>query len=61
MYSKPYLTKLFDTADDYIKGCLIFCQGDLFKKGVDEEIVWQWEEEIAIELFGEEIVNKWRY
>lgn len=59
--SKPYLTKLFDDASDYIKGCLIGCQADLFDEDTGEEQVLDWCEEILIELFGSNIVKKWRY
>lgn len=57
----PYFTKLFNTIDDYIKGCLIHCQADLFGEGVDEDEVSDWTEEITAEIFGEEIIRKWLY
>jgi len=58
---KPYFTKLFNTVDDYIKGCLILCQKDFFAEGIDQEEVEQWVEEIVKELYGEETLEKWRY
>lgn len=58
---QPYLTKLFDTVDDYLKGCLIFCQTDLFKDGTDQRDVEQWAEEIVSGLYGQKMLKKWRY
>ena len=58
--TRPYITKMFDTADDYIKGCLIFAQTDLFGE-VKQEQVEKWTEEIAEDLFGQTTVRKWRY
>lgn len=54
---KPYLTKIFDTVDDYLKGCLIFAQADFSEDKEAED----WTEEIVIDLFGEKTVRKWRY
>ncbi|MBK9579482.1 MAG: SMI1/KNR4 family protein [Fibrobacteres bacterium] len=58
--SKPYLSKIFDTVDDYIKGCLIFAQSDLFTD-VAQEMVDTWTEEIVSEILGANTVKKWRY
>lgn len=53
----PYLTKMFDTVDDYLKGCLIFAQNDFSEnKDIDD-----WTEEIAADLFGKTTIRKWRY
>lgn len=53
----PYLTKMFDTFDDYLKGCLIFAQNDFSEsREIDNST-----EEIVIDLFGKETVKKWRY
>ncbi|MCP2028300.1 hypothetical protein L1276_003470 [Flavobacterium sp. HSC-32F16] len=53
----PYLTKMFDLVDDYLKGCLIFAQNDFSEnKEIDD-----WTEEIANDLFGKTTVRKWRY
>lgn len=55
--TKPYITKIFDTVDDYIKGCLIFAQNDFSQsREIDN-----WTEEIVIDLLGEKTVRKWRY
>lgn len=53
----PYLTKMFDTVDDYLKGCLIFAQNDFS----ESREIDSWTEEIVIDLFGKETVKKWRY
>ena len=54
---RPYLTKLFDTVDNYLKGCLIFAQNDLsISDNIDD-----WTEEIVSEIVGGDIVKKWRY
>lgn len=58
--TRPYLTKLFAKVDDYIKGCLIFAQNDLFGEAGQEEVE-KWTEEIVTDLFGREVVEKWRY
>lgn len=55
--TRPYLTKMFDTVDDYLKGCLIFAQNDL---GTNDNIE-DWTEEIVSEIVGGDIVKKWRY
>lgn len=54
---KPYLTKIFDTVDDYLKGCLIFAQNDFS----DDKEIDNWTEEIVTDLFGKTTVRKWRY
>ena len=56
----PYLTKMFDTVDDYLKGCLIFAQSDLFGAAKQEE-VQMWTEEIVSGIIGKDLVKKWRY
>lgn len=58
--SQPYLTRMFSCFDDYLKGCLIFAQGDLFGE-IGQEPVDRWTEEVVGELLGEEIVHKWIY
>ncbi len=58
--TKPFITKMFQNVDEYIKGCLIFAQADLFGE-VGQEQVEKWTEEIAEDLFGKDIVRKWRY
>jgi hypothetical protein len=58
--NRPYLTKMFDTVDEYLKGCLIFVQSDLFGEA-DQEDVEEWTEEIVSDIIGEETVQKWRY
>ena len=59
--SKPYLSKMFDRVDDYLKGCLIFAQADLFGLNIEQEQVEQWAEDVAVHLFGQATVKKWRY
>ncbi len=59
--TQPFLTKLFDDASDYIKGCLISCQIDLFNQEIGQEKVEEWCEEILDEMFGEDIIEKWKY
>lgn len=58
--SKPYLTKMFNTVDEYLKGCLIFAQSDLLGNA-EQEDVEKWAEEIVSEIVGEEKLKKWRY
>lgn len=58
--TRPYITKMFDNVDDYIKGCLIFAQTDLFGE-VSQDKVEKWTEEIVKSLFGKTIVKKWHY
>jgi hypothetical protein len=55
--TKPYLTKIFDTVDDYLKGCLIFAQNDFS----ESREIDNWTEEIVSDLLGEKTVRKWRY
>ncbi len=59
--TKPYISKLFSNASDYLKGCLISCQSDLFHPETGQEKVEAWCEEILNELFGEAVVRKWKY
>lgn len=56
----PLISKLFDTVDDYIKGCLIFAQADLFGDS-GQDAVDKWTEEIVSELFTKAVVQKWMY
>jgi len=56
--SQPYLTKLFDQFEHYLKACLILIQDDFFGK-VKQEQVEAWTEEIVSDLFGKETVQKW--
>ncbi|NDV95426.1 SMI1/KNR4 family protein [Dysgonomonas sp. 521] len=58
---RPYITKLFTSFGDYLKGCLILCQSDLFGSGVEQQDVDEWTEEIVSEIFGEGVLDKWRY
>lgn len=53
----PYLIKLFQRVDEYLKCCLIFAQNDLSE--ADE--VETWTEEIVTAIVGVEVVRKWRY
>jgi len=59
--TKPYITKLFNSVSDYIQGCLISCQSDLFDQEIGQEKVEEWCEEILDEMFGKDIVEKWKY
>lgn len=54
------LIKLFDSVDDYLKGCLVLVQKEL-AGDADEESVKQWTKETVTDLFGEAIVSKWGY
>lgn len=56
----PYLTKMFNTVDEYLKGCLIFAQADLFGEA-EQEDVEEWTEEIVSEIISKETIEKWRY
>lgn len=58
--TRPFITKMFNNINDYIKGCLIFAQTDLFGD-IEQELVEKWTEEIAEDLFGKDIVRKWHY
>ena len=58
--SQPYFTKMFDNVDEYLKGCLIFAQSDLFGDA-EQSDVEKWTEEIVAEIIGAETVKKWRY
>lgn len=58
--SRPYLSKMFDTVDDYIKCCLIVAQTDLFGD-VEQDEVEEWTLEIISDIVGTEIVKKWMY
>ena len=55
--TRPYLTKMFDTVDTYLKGCLIFAQFDFSTN----DNIESWTEEIVSEIVGDDIVKKWRY
>lgn len=59
--SSSYINKLFNTADDYIKGCLIFAQAELYGEDTDEEDAEEWSEEVAEKLFGSDTIKKWKY
>ena len=53
----PHLIKLFASVGEYLKGCLIKAQQDMFDEGEADDIV----EEKLVELFGEQVVAKWLY
>jgi SMI1 / KNR4 family (SUKH-1) len=55
---EPYISKMFDTIDDYFKGCLIFAQAEL--DSTDEQTK-EWAIEIVADLVGKKIVEKWGY
>lgn len=57
----PNIIKMFSTVDEYIKGCLIFAQADLFGENTTQEDVDKWNEEIIEELIGKDKLRKWRY
>lgn len=57
---KPLLQKLFNTVDDYIKGCLIFSQAALCNENLQEKVD-AWVEAVAIDCFGKTVIKKWRY
>ena len=59
--TRPYITRMFNTADDYLKGCLVFAQQDFFGEETSQEQVSEWTEEIAEGLVGKAIAKKWRY
>jgi len=54
---RPYIVKMFDSVDDYLKGCLIFAQNDFS----DNDEIENWTEEVVSEIVGENVVEKWRY
>lgn len=58
--TRPYITKMFDTADQYIKASLIFAQADLFAEA-EQEDVEKWTQEVVSELYGADIVQRWQY
>ena len=59
--SAPFLTKLFDTADDYIRSCLIFAQCEFCGEETDEEATEEWAEEIVGASVGAAVIEKWHY
>ncbi|WP_324026366.1 SMI1/KNR4 family protein [Maribacter sp. BPC-D8] len=59
--TQPYLTKLFDDAGDYLKGCLISCQSDFFNQEIGQKTVDAWCEEILDGIYGHDVVRKWKY
>ncbi|MDO6646479.1 SMI1/KNR4 family protein [Acinetobacter guillouiae] len=56
----PYLSKILECVDDYIKGCLILVQSEFFAEAHPDEVD-EWVEERFIALFNEQILKKWRY
>jgi len=57
---KPYLTKMFNSVDTYLKGCLILAQSDLFGEATQDEVE-EWTEEIFSGIVGAATFKKWRY
>ena len=57
----PLLHKMFASVDEYIKGCLIFAQADLFDTTIEQKKVEKWTEEIVKDLYDNEVVNRWIY
>jgi hypothetical protein len=58
---KPYISKMFDCIDDYLRGCLIYMQSDLFGADITQDTASRWALEIQMQLFGAAIVCKWHY
>lgn len=58
--TQPYITKFFSDFEDYLRGCLILAQVDLFGEA-EQKQVDQWTESIVIDLVGKDVVQKWRY
>ncbi|ASZ11043.1 SMI1/KNR4 family protein [Chitinophaga pendula] len=56
--TKPFLSRLFTTFDDYLKALLIVCQGEM---GQDIDNLEDSCEKLVEQLYGEDIVFKWRY
>ncbi len=54
--SRPYISRLFSSVDDYLRGCLIFAQVDF-----SDEDIEGWLEEIVLDYVGNDVVRKWRY
>lgn len=59
--TKPYVSCLFETFDEYLKACLIFAQVEFFGDNVRPADLEEWIEEKVVEMYGEDIVKKWRY
>ncbi len=59
--TKPYFSKFFEDASDYIKCCLIFCQSEFFDEKIGIDTVEDWCDEVLNKLFGENIIDKWLY
>jgi len=58
--SKPYFSRLFDDADDYIKACLVDCQVELFDVQTGQRQVEVWCDEVLKSLFGADVVDRWK-
>lgn len=59
--TRPYISKMFSSIDDYIKACLISCQVDLFDLEIGQSKVDEWIKEIMVAHFGDEIYDKWEF
>ena len=57
----PYIFKMLKTVDEYIQGCLIFAQSDLFGENINQEQAHTWTEELISQIFGKEVSEKWRF
>lgn len=55
----PYITKLFDSVDEFFTACAIACQIDLFDLEVGQEKVEIWIKELLTEHYGDKVLDKW--
>jgi hypothetical protein len=57
---RPYLSKIFDDVDTYLKCCLILLQSEFFGEALPDEVE-HWVEDKVIDLIGDQKLKKWRY
>lgn len=55
----PYISKMFDSVDEFFTACAIVCQIDLFDLEIGQEKVETWIRELMTEHFGEKVLEKW--
>lgn len=58
--TKPYLTKMFTTVDDYIKACLMFYQFE-FCNAENQDKAMNLCESFLIKMYGLKTIKKWMY
>lgn len=55
---RPYISKMFNDFEDYLKCSLILAQTELYVDGLEQDIQ-EWTADIVSDLIGKDVLSKW--